>query len=130
MTKYFPRLADVNEAVASAWRTLFNNRFRTLLTLPGIMIGVASVIVLTAAHRVKDFEVVNNPAWAQAQNEAGEQQSLLLALIAGILLVVGGIGVMNIMLMAVKERTREIGIRMARSGRGNATSSGSSSPKR
>jgi macrolide transport system ATP-binding/permease protein len=41
-------LADVGEAVASAWRTLFNNRFRTLLTLLGIMIGVASVIVLMA----------------------------------------------------------------------------------
>jgi macrolide transport system ATP-binding/permease protein len=69
--------------------------------------------VLTAAHRVKDFEVANNPAWTQAENEAGEQQSLLLALVAGISLVVGGIGVMNIMLMAVKERSREIGIRMA-----------------
>jgi macrolide transport system ATP-binding/permease protein len=69
--------------------------------------------VLTAAHRVKDFEVANNPARVRAQNEAGEQQNLLLALIAGISLVVGGIGVMNIMLMAVKERTREIGIRMA-----------------
>ncbi|MDR2260844.1 MAG: macrolide ABC transporter permease/ATP-binding protein MacB, partial [Azoarcus sp.] len=69
--------------------------------------------VLTAAHRVKDFEVANNPARARARNEAGEQQNLLLALIAGISLVVGGIGVMNIMLMAVKERTREIGIHMA-----------------
>ena len=61
----------------------------------------------------KDFDVSNNPARARAQNEAGRQQSLLLALIAGISLVVGGIGAMNIMLMAVKERTHEIGIRMA-----------------
>jgi macrolide transport system ATP-binding/permease protein len=42
------RLADVHEAVASAWRRLSNNRFRARLTLLGIMIGVASVIVLMA----------------------------------------------------------------------------------
>jgi macrolide transport system ATP-binding/permease protein len=41
-------LADAREAVASAWRTLFNNRFRALLTFLGIVIGIASVIVLMA----------------------------------------------------------------------------------
>ncbi|THF62607.1 MacB family efflux pump subunit [Pseudothauera rhizosphaerae] len=73
--------------------------------------------VLIQSHRVKDFAVANNPARAKQQNEAARQQSLLLALIAGISLVVGGIGIMNIMLMAVKERTREIGIRMATGAR-------------
>ncbi|THF62533.1 ABC transporter permease [Pseudothauera rhizosphaerae] len=73
--------------------------------------------VLEKAHRVRDFNIANNPARARAQNEATRQQNLLLALIAGISLVVGGIGVMNIMLMAVKERTREIGIRMATGAR-------------
>ncbi|MBN9421891.1 MAG: macrolide ABC transporter permease/ATP-binding protein MacB [Candidatus Accumulibacter sp. 66-26] len=72
---------------------------------------------LEQAHRVRDFAVANNPARAKQQNDAAKQQSLLLALIAGISLVVGGIGVMNIMLMAVKERTREIGIRMATGAR-------------
>lgn len=54
-----------------------------------------------------------NAVQVRSQNEASRQQGLMLALIAGISLVVGGIGVMNIMLMSVKERTREIGIRMA-----------------
>jgi macrolide transport system ATP-binding/permease protein len=73
--------------------------------------------VLEEAHRVRDFNIANNPARTRAQSEATRQQNLLLALIAGISLVVGGIGVMNIMLMSVKERTREIGIRMATGAR-------------
>ena len=73
--------------------------------------------VLKAAHGVEDFRISNSAAQVKAQNEATEQQNTLLALIAGISLVVGGIGVMNIMLMAVKERTREIGIRMATGAR-------------
>ena len=72
---------------------------------------------LEAAHRVKDFNIYDQSARVQAQQDAARQQSLMMALIAGISLVVGGIGVMNIMLMAVKERTREIGIRMATGAR-------------
>jgi macrolide transport system ATP-binding/permease protein len=89
----------------------FQLRVRDPVQIEETIAGITQV--LTRAHRMKDFRAVNNVARAQAENEAGEQQSLLLALIAGISLVVGGIGVMNIMLMAVKERTREIGIRMA-----------------
>lgn len=72
---------------------------------------------LEAAHHVHDFQVYNSAASVKAQTETQSTLTLMLGLIAAISLVVGGIGVMNIMLMTVKERTREIGIRMATGAR-------------
>lgn len=72
---------------------------------------------LTAAHHIEDFHVWDQAAAVQAQQQTQRTLTLLLGLIAAVSLVVGGIGVMNIMLMTVKERTREIGIRMATGAR-------------
>jgi putative ABC transport system permease protein len=60
-----------------------------------------------------DFSIRNLSEIAGAQQQGTETMTLLLASVAAVSLLVGGIGIMNIMLVSVTERTREIGIRMA-----------------
>jgi putative ABC transport system permease protein len=63
--------------------------------------------------REPDFTVRTQEEIAALRTEANRTMTLLLAAIAGVSLIVGGIGIMNIMLVSVTERTREIGIRLA-----------------
>ena len=60
-----------------------------------------------------DFTIRSQTEIAEAQNQTSSTMTTLLASIAAVSLVVGGIGIMNIMLVSVTERTREIGIRMS-----------------
>jgi putative ABC transport system permease protein len=74
--------------------------------------------LLRQRHRLRpneddDFMIRSPNDLANAQAQAGQIMTLLLASIASVSLLVGGIGIMNIMLVSVTERTREIGVRMA-----------------
>jgi len=73
--------------------------------------------LLTSRHRATDFQIRNMASIIQTAEETQNTLTVLLGSIAAISLLVGGIGVMNIMLVNVTERTREIGIRMATGAR-------------
>ena len=73
--------------------------------------------LLLARHRTDDFSVRNTASFLAMATETQNTLTILLGAVAAISLLVGGIGVMNIMLVSVVERTREIGIRMATGAR-------------
>lgn len=79
--------------------------------------------ILRQQHKIKDdadndFEIRSQQELSEMMNSTSDMMTVLLACIAGISLLVGGIGIMNIMYVSVTERTREIGLRMSIGARG------------
>ncbi len=74
--------------------------------------------IMDAQHKIKaggtaDYRVLNQASILASSNQSGHTLTVLLGIVAAISLLVGGIGITNIMLVSVTERTREIGIRKA-----------------
>ncbi len=113
--------------VTTAQKKLFGTQFPGMVRI--IMVKAKSAEDLSAAekqvtellrqrHHIgqkqdNDFSVRNLTQIMQAAEQSSKVMTLLLGAIASVSLLVGGIGIMNIMLVSVTERTREIGIRMA-----------------
>jgi putative ABC transport system permease protein len=74
---------------------------------------ITDLLMQRRKGRDQDFTVRNQVEIAQARTATADTMTVLLGAIAGVSLIVGGIGIMNIMLVSVTERTREIGIRLA-----------------
>jgi len=82
-------------------------------TIDKVQQDITDLLMQRRKGREQDFTVRNQVEIAQAATATSETMTLLLGAIAGVSLIVGGIGIMNIMLVSVTERTREIGIRLA-----------------
>jgi putative ABC transport system permease protein len=114
-------------SVVTAQRKLFGSQFPN--TIGAMMVKAKSaddlkkaeeevIALLDQRHRIgpakeRDFSVRNLSEILAVSEQSSKVMSLLLGAVASISLIVGGIGIMNIMLVSVTERTREIGIRMA-----------------
>lgn len=102
---------------------LFGARYLNSLTVKVKDVSVIEdtqnriIDLLKTRHGVEDFSVRNTASFLQMATETQNTLTILLGAVAAISLLVGGIGVMNIMLVSVTERTREIGIRMATGAR-------------
>jgi macrolide transport system ATP-binding/permease protein len=122
-----PNGSDQDDVVFVPYTTgglrLFGQRFLRNITVAVDDVSrideaqVAVSQLLEGRHRTVDFQIRNMASLLETATETQNTLTILLGSIAAISLLVGGIGVMNIMLVNVTERTREIGVRMATGAR-------------
>lgn len=102
------------------WQTIFSKNKYSEVTIQSLDIdqlqraGEKAVALLNRIHDTEDsYQVINMEEVSQGISQVTKIMTIIISSIAGVSLLVGGIGVMNIMLVSVSERTREIGVRMS-----------------
>jgi putative ABC transport system permease protein len=124
--------SDDDSQVIMPWTTMrqrISTSGKSRKKINRVLVGATSTALLPQAmeqakellryrHKIKDgaaddFRVYELSSWTDSYKDTSENMSTLIMAIASISLLVGGIGIMNIMLVSVTERTREIGVRMA-----------------
>ena len=120
------RSRDQDDAILMPYTSFMSRVFRWRNTVNSILVEASSpaamprvqqeiddLLLQRRGGRDRDFTVRNQIELAEAASATSRTMTALLGAIAGVSLLVGGIGIMNIMLVSVTERTREIGIRLA-----------------
>lgn len=108
---WIPYTTALNRILGQRYLRSITVRVRDNVSTAAAEQGIKSLMLLR--HGREDFYLFNTDSIRQAIEKTTQTMTLLVSAIAVISLVVGGIGVMNIMLVSVTERTREIGVRMA-----------------
>jgi putative ABC transport system permease protein len=113
-------MVPLDTAVTRLARDRYLSSIEMSVTRADLMDAAQSEVetIMKESHRIQagstaDFDVMNQSEIIATASQTSKTLTALLAAIAGVSLIVGGIGIMNIMLVSVTERTREIGIRMA-----------------
>ncbi|MCI8525264.1 MAG: FtsX-like permease family protein [Oscillospiraceae bacterium] len=99
-----------------SWATEFTVKARNSAATTEAITRIGGFLAGVVPQNQGDYQVYTEDTWREESESQNQMMSMILGGIAGISLLVGGIGIMNIMLVTVTERTREIGIRKAIGG--------------
>jgi macrolide transport system ATP-binding/permease protein len=108
---YMPYTTVATRILGNSHFKYLELRFRDGLPIEAVQRSIEDI--LTRRHHIKDFSIFNLEEHVRSNRVFTDAMALLLGAIGLVSLIVGGIGVMNIMLVSVTERAREIGVRMA-----------------
>ncbi len=108
---YMPYTTVATRILGNSHFKYLELRFRDGLPIEAVQRSIENI--LTRRHHIKDFSMFNLEEHVRSNRVFTDTMTLLLGAIGLVSLIVGGIGVMNIMLVSVSERAREIGVRMA-----------------